>query len=170
MSDHWEATVREFRHYNIQSNPSLLSEMRRTDSLPLFLLPLLVSVLDAGILRDVIETLEDLTISDMMDMIPTYGLQISRKGTRLPSTFGRLRRRERVRPHRPQKRRGKGRNGNLKQSIRRPERAPVWYVEKNVENYVEKTDNLLTETPDRDAELRWEEENWRALARQFLKS
>ena len=107
MSDHWEATVREFRHYNIQSNPSLLSEMRRTDSLPLFLLPLLVSVLDAGILRDVIETLEDLTISDMMDMIPTYGLQISRKGTRLPSTFGRLRRKERVRPHRPQKRRGK---------------------------------------------------------------
>ena len=149
--------------YNIQSKPSPLSEMR-PDTLCLILLPVLVSVLDAGILRDVIETLEDLSFADMMDMIPTYGLQISRRGSKLPFSFSRLRRKERARPRHPQKvagweRKGKGRNGNLKQSIRRPERAPVWYVEK--------TDNLLTETSSRDAELQWEEDNWRALARQW---
>lgn len=33
--------------------------------------------------------------------------------------------------------------------------------------YVEKTDNLLTETQSREAELRWQEENWKALARQW---
>ena len=130
----------------------------------LLLLPVLIPVLDAGILRDVIETLEDLSFADMMDMIPTYGLQISRRGSKLPFSFSRLRRKERIRPRHPHKvagweRKGKGRNGNLKQAIRRPERAPVWYVEK--------TDNLLTETSGRDAELQWEEENWRALARQW---
>ena len=115
-------------------------------------------------MRDVIETLEDLSLADMMDMIPTYGLTISKRGSRLPFSFNRLRRKERVRLRHPQKvagweRKGKGRNGNLRQSIRRPERAPVWYVEK--------TDNLLTETQSRDAELRWEEENWKALASQW---
>ena len=152
----------KFRH-NIQSNPSSLSEMR-PHTLRLLLLPFLVSLLDAGILRDVIETLEDLSFADMMDMIPSYGLTISKRGSRLPFSFNRLRRKERVRPRHPQKvagweRKGKGRNGNLQQSIRRPERAPVWYVEK--------TDNLLTESQSRDAELRWEEENWRALASQW---
>ena len=163
FADQWRRPRSKFRH-NIQSNPSSLPEMRPAHTLCLFLLPFLVSVLDAGILRDVIETLEDLSFADMMDMIPTYGLQVSKRGSRLPFSFNRLRRKERVRPRHPQKvagweRKGKGRNGNLQQPIRRPERAPVWYVEK--------TDNLLTETQSRDAELRWEEENWRALARQW---
>ena len=149
-------SLSEFRH-NIQSSCSFLPEMRRR-TFRLLLLPVLVSVLDAGIIRDVIETLEDLSLADMMNMIPTYGLQIPGRGIGSPPLLGhRLRRKESVRH--PHKRKGRGRNGNLKHSIRRPERAPVWYVEK--------TDNLLTETQSREAELRWQEENWKALARQW---